>query len=78
MLSLLTKERKVKFSKPLKYSTFSLSYVDIESTDTFFSDLENECKLLGTKPKQIAKTFLYSRLLKKLEENKLKKYDEKI
>ena len=66
MLTLLTKEDKAKFSKPLNYSIFSLSYVDVELMDTFFSDLENECKLLGIKPKQISKTFLYSELLKKL------------
>ena len=28
------------------------SWIDTESTDTFFSDLENEYKLFGTKSKQ--------------------------
>ena len=40
---------KAVFSRPTNYSIPLLSWRDIESTDTF---LENEYKLLGTKPKQ--------------------------
>ena len=58
MRRLSTKERKAKFSKPLNYLISPLSYVDNESTDTFFSNLENEYKLLGTKSKQIPKMSL--------------------
>ena len=52
--------------------------MDIESTDTLFSDLENKYKLLGAKSKQIvnalktAKISLPLGLLKKLKEYKLK------
>ena len=44
----------------------------MESTDTIFSDLENECKLLGTKSKQIPKISLSLVLLKKLKEDNLR------
>ena len=52
--------------------------MDIESTDTLFSDLENKYTLLGAKWKQIfnalktAKISLSLGLLKKLKEDKLK------
>ena len=43
-----------------------------------FFCLENEYKLSGTKSKQIPKMYLFSGLLKKLKENQLKKYNERI
>ena len=46
MPSLLTKDM---LNKPSSYSIPLLSWIDIESTDTF---LENEYKLLRTKSKQ--------------------------
>ena len=70
--SLSTKERKAKFSEPLCYLISPSSYVDIESTDTFFSDLENEYKLLGIKSKQIPKISISSSILEKLNEDKLR------
>ena len=67
MPSLSTKERKKKFNKPLNYLISPSTQVDIESTDTIFSDLENECKLLGTKSKSLSLV-----LLKKLKEDNLR------
>ena len=81
MLRLSTK---AKFDKQSSYpnTTIEIIYfpiqVDIESTDTLFSDLENKYKLLGAKSKQIvnalktAKISLSLGLLKKLKEYKLK------
>ena len=78
MSSQSSKERKAKFNKPSNYLISPLSCVDSESMDTFFSYLENEYKLLGTKSKQIVnalkilKMSLSLRLLKKpKEEDKL-------
>ena len=36
MLSLPTKEREIMFNKPSNYSIPLSSWIDIESTDTFF------------------------------------------
>ena len=71
MLSLSTKERKAMFSKPSNYSVTLWSWIDIESIDTFFSDLENKYKLLGAKSKQIPKMSLSLELSKKLKVDKL-------
>ena len=71
MLSLSTKERKAMFSKPSNYSVPLWSWIDIESIDTFFSDLENKYKLLGAKSKQIPKMSLSLELSKKLKVDKL-------
>ena len=49
MRRLSTKETKAKFNKPLNYLISPLNCGDIESTDTSFSYLENENKLLETK-----------------------------
>ena len=57
MSSLSTKERKAMSNKPLNYSIPLSSWRDMESTDTFFSDLGNEYKLLGTKSNQIVNFF---------------------
>ena len=72
MLSLSTKERKAMFNKPSNYSIPLWSWIDTESTDTFFSDLENKYKLLGTKSKQIPKMSLSLELSKKLKVDKLR------
>ena len=64
-----TKERKAMFNKPSNYSIHPSSCIDTESIDTFFSDLENDYKLLGTKSKQIPKMSLSLGLLKKLKED---------
>ena len=60
------------FSKPLNYSILLLSWIDIESVDTFFSDLKSKYKLSGTQSKQIPKMSLSLELLKKLKEYKLR------
>ena len=52
MPGLSTKERKAMFNKPLNHLIPFLSWIDIESTDTFFSDLSYEYKILGTKSKK--------------------------
>ena len=81
MLRLSTKAN---FDKPSSYPNTTLAIisfpiqVDIESTDTLFSDLENKYKLLGAKSKQTVnalkktKISLSLGLLKKLKEDKLK------
>ena len=81
MLRLSTKAN---FDKPSSYPNTTLEIisfpiqVDIESTDTLFSDLENKYKLLGAKSKQTVnalkktKISLSLGLLKKLKEDKLK------
>ena len=57
--------------KPSNYSTPLSSWINIESTDTIFSDFENKYKLLGTKSKQIPKMSFLG-LWKKLKEDKLR------
>ena len=66
MSSQSTKEIKAKFNKLSNCLIYFLGYVDIESTDTFFSDLENEYRLLGTKSRQIPKMYFSLLFSKKL------------
>ena len=64
-----TKERKAKFNKPSNYPISLLSYVDIESIETFFFDLEDEQKRLGTKSKQIPKMYFSFVIFKETKTN---------
>ena len=54
-IDLNVKNKQIAFCSNLFFGTLlsSSSYVDTESTDSFFSDLENEYKLFGTRSKQI-------------------------
>ena len=79
-IDLSIKNKQMAFCSNLPFGTLlSLwTYVDTESIDSFFSNLENEYKLLGTKSKQMPKMSLYSGLLKKLKEDSRNTMIEKI
>ena len=72
MPNLSTKERKAMLNKPLSYSILFASWIDVEWTDTFSSNLKNKYELLGTKSKQIPKMYFCLGLLRKLREDKLR------
>ena len=72
MPNLSTKERKTMFNKPLSYLILFASWIDVEWTDTFSSNLKNKYELLGTKSKQISKMYFCLGLLRKLREDKLR------
>ena len=74
MSSQSAKERKAKFNKPSNCSISLLSYVDIESMDTFFSSLVNEYKFLGTKSKRILKRGFS----KKLRQTTIKEFRDEL
>ena len=84
MLRLSTK---AKFDKQSSYpnTTIEIIYfpiqVDIESTDTLFSDLENKYKLLGAKSKQIVnalKTAKISPLFRTFKETKRRQVKDEL
>ena len=79
-IDLSIKNKQMTFCSNLPFGTLlSLwTYVDTESTDIFFSNLENEYKLSRTKSKQMPKMSLYSGLLKKLKEDSRNTMIEKI
>ena len=70
-IDLSIKNKQIAFCSNLPFGTLlsPSSYVDTESTNSFFSDLGNEYKLFETKSKQITKMFHFSGLLKKLKED---------
>ena len=72
MPNLSTKERKAMLNKPLSYSILFASWIDVEWTDTFSSNLKNKYELLGIKSKQIPKMYFCLGLLRKLREDKLR------